>query len=67
MASQPSKRRSPAAMALLITGLLMTTLSLTVGKNWPPANRGIAAGIGLGLELIALLLLLRQARRSRTA
>ncbi len=67
MASQPAKRRSPVALALLITGLLMTTLSLTVGRNWPDANRGIAAGLGLGLELLALLLLLRQMRSRGTA
>jgi hypothetical protein len=54
-----------SALALLITGLLMTTLTLVVHRYFPLPDflRGFINGLGLMLEVIALIKIQRSKKK----
>ncbi len=48
-------------IALLVTGLMMTTVSPLVARHfhWSDAMHGFVVGMGIGLELLAIVFLMR--------
>ena len=61
------KMKKRPAIALLVVGLMLATLTpLLSGKfGWPDGARGFVTGLGVGIELIALIALLRLKRMAR--
>lgn len=49
--------QSRYAMPLLVTGLMIITLSLVLGRQfaWPDAVRGMVTGFGISLGMLALI------------
>jgi hypothetical protein len=58
------KQKSPFALLLLAIGLLFVSLTYFVGRKYqlPDFDRGIFMGAGVGLELVAVWLMVRQKR-----
>jgi hypothetical protein len=62
------KKQFPApVLALLVTGLLIVTISQFLARKfgWSDAATGFAMGVGVALELTAVILSVRYKRASK--